>query len=82
VSKLLVVYYSWSNGNTKKIAEELAATCHGDIAAIETAEPYEGSYDEVVRQAKQEADQGFEPALKPLAADITAYDAVAVGTPT
>ena len=34
---MLVVYYSWSNGNTKRIAEQLAAATNADIARIDTA---------------------------------------------
>ena len=48
MKKMLVVYYSWSNGNTKKIAEQLANKTGADIARIETAEPYRGSHEEVV----------------------------------
>ncbi len=32
MKKMLVVYYSWSNGNTKKIAEELARAKGADLA--------------------------------------------------
>ena len=31
--KMLVVYYSWTNGNTEKIAEQLADACEADIEA-------------------------------------------------
>ena len=50
MKKMLVVYYSWSNGNTKKIAEQLANKTGADIARIETAEPYSGSHVDVVEQ--------------------------------
>ena len=36
MKKMLVVYYSWSNGNTKRIAEQLANKTGADIARIET----------------------------------------------
>ena len=36
MKKLLIVYYSWSNGNTKKIAEELQKVTGGDLARIDT----------------------------------------------
>lgn len=29
MSKTFVVYYSWSNGNTKRIAEKMAEECKG-----------------------------------------------------
>lgn len=48
--KMLIVYYSWSNGNTAKVAEQLQRATGADIARIETVKPYEGSYMEVVDQ--------------------------------
>ena len=52
MKKMLVVYYSWSNGNTKRIAEQLTNGTGADIARIETAEPYSGSHEDVVEQGK------------------------------
>lgn len=82
MKKMLVVYYSWSNGNTKKIAEKLAAAAKADIARIETVTPYKGSYDDVVSQGQREVQRGFMPEIRPLDADIDDYDIIAVGTPT
>jgi menaquinone-dependent protoporphyrinogen IX oxidase len=45
--KALVVYYSWSNGNTQKIAELVQKAMGADIARVETVVPYSGSYDDV-----------------------------------
>ena len=59
MKKMLIVYYSWSNGNTEKIAQMLQKATGADIAKIETAKPYEGSYQDVVDQGKREADSGF-----------------------
>ena len=53
MKKMLVVYYSWSNGNTKRIAEQLTNGTGADIARIETAEPYSGSHEDVVEQGKK-----------------------------
>ena len=47
MKKMLVVYYSWSNGNTKRIAE-MIHKIGGDIAQIDTVEAYKGSYNDVV----------------------------------
>lgn len=82
MKKALVVYYSWSNGNTECIAQQLAKAIHADIARIETQKAYEGKYDDVVQQGKREVEEGYEPALKPLAVNLDAYDVIAVGTPT
>lgn len=82
MKKLLVVYYSWSNGNTKHIAERLANETGADIARIETAAAYEGSHEDVVEQGKREVEAGFMPPIKPLSVDIADYDVIAIGTPT
>lgn len=48
MAKTLVVYYSQSRGNTKKIAREIASTLGADLAAIDTVRPYNCSYDQLV----------------------------------
>ena len=82
MGKMLVVYYSWTNGNTKKIAEELAKAKHADIAAIDTVKPYTGSHNEVVNQALDETKRGYKPAIKPLGKNLADYETIAIGTPT
>ena len=82
MKKLLIVYYSWSNGNTERIAKRLQSVAGGDLLKIDTAVPYAGSYDEVVEQGQREVKRGYEPELKPVGADIDGYDVIAVGTPT
>lgn len=79
---LLIVYYSWSNGNTQKIAEQLRLATGADIARIETVKPYEGSYMNVVNQGQREVNQGYKPDIRPLEYDVADYDVIAVGTPT
>lgn len=82
VKKAIVIYYSWSNGNTKRIAEQLAGEIGADLARIDTVKPYEGSYEEVVSQGQREVNEGYKPPIKPLDIDLSQYDVVAVGTPT
>ena len=82
MKKMLVVYYSWSNGNTKRIAEQLASKTDADIARIDTTEAYKGSHDEVVDQGQREVEAGFMPQINPLSTDIKDYDVIAIGTPT
>ena len=53
MAKTLVVYYSQSRGNTKKIAREIASTIGADLAAIDTVQPYNCSYDELVYGPRQ-----------------------------
>jgi flavodoxin len=80
--KALVVYYSWSNGNTQKIAELVQKELGADIARIETVVPYSGSYDDVVNQGQDEVVRGYQPEIKPLDVNLADYDTVVVGTPT
>ena len=82
MKKILVVYYSWSNGNTKRIAERLAHETGADIARIETTTPYKGSHEEVVDQGQREVEAGFMPQINPLPVDISDYEVIAIGTPT
>ena len=82
MKRVLTVYYSWSNGNTERIAKMLQKEIGGDIARIDTITPYEGSYDDVVNQGQEEVQRGYEPEIKPLGVNISDYDVIAVGTPT
>ena len=82
MKKMLVVYYSWSCGNTERIAKKLSDTTGADIERIETVKPYTGSYDDVVNQGQQEVNSGYCPEIKPLKADLSKYDVIALGTPT
>lgn len=82
MKKMLVAYYSWSNGNTKRIAQKLADETGADIARIETTEPYRGSHEEVVEQGQREVEAGFMPQINPLSVNIADYDVIAIGTPT
>ena len=50
MKRVLTVYYSWSNGNTERIAKMLQKEVGGDNVRIDTITPNEGSYDDVVNQ--------------------------------
>lgn len=80
--KMLIVYYSVSNGNTKRIAEQLQRATGADIARIETATPYSGSYNDIVEQGQREVNRRYQPKIKPLNLNLADYDVIAVGTPT
>lgn len=79
---MLIAYYSWSNGNTERIAEQLADATGADLARIETVTPYPDDYDETVAQGQREVNQGARPEIEDLGADVANYDVIAVGTPT
>ena len=80
--KALVLYYSWSNGNTERVAARLAEATGADLERIRTVDPYPEEYDETVEQGRREVEEGFEPELEPLEHDPSDYDVIAVGTPT
>lgn len=82
MAKKLVAYYSWSNGNTKRIAEKMAKELEAELCRIDTVEPYKGSHNEVVDQEQEEVNRGYKPEIKPLGVDLSDYDVVAIGTPT
>lgn len=80
--KMLIAYYSVSNGNTKRIAEALQNATGADIVRVDTVTPYTGSYQEIVEQGQREVNRGHQPDIKPLGINVADYDVVAVGTPT
>ena len=82
MKKLLIVYYTWSNGNTARIARKLQSVAGGELLQIDTAVPYAGSYDDVVNRGQDEVRRGYEPMLKPIDVNMANYDVIAVGTPT
>lgn len=82
MEKTLIVYYSQSRGNTKRIAQMIQKKLNADMEAIEIVTPYSGSYDDIIDQGKNEIDRGFLPQIKPLQANINDYDRIYIGTPT
>ena len=46
--KMLVAYYSWSNGNTEKVAEQLADACGADLSASRRWSRIRSDYDQTV----------------------------------
>ena len=82
MKKMLIAYYSWSNGNTKAIVEALQKATGADIVRLDTKVPYSDDHDAVVAQGKREVEKHFRPEIKPLGVDISDYDVIAVGTPT
>ncbi len=61
--QILVAYFSHS-GNTGAVANLIHKSAGGDIFEIKAVAPYPDDYDACVRQAKQELDSGYKPALK------------------
>ena len=82
MKKMLIVYYSYSNGNTERIAKMLKEKTDADILKIDTAISYSGSYDEIVKQGQDEVSRAYKPKLKDIDVDISDYDVIVLGTPT
>jgi flavodoxin len=82
MKRMLVLYYSWSNGNTKGIAERLAKAASAEIERIETEVPYPEDYNTTVDQGQKEVEAGYCPKIKQLNHQPEDYDVIAVGTPT
>lgn len=80
--RTLIVYYSQSQGNTKRIAEMIQKKTGADIVQIDTVTPYPESYDGTVQQGQNEVKSGFMPKIKPLAVTPADYDSFIIGTPT
>jgi flavodoxin len=78
--KILVAYFSHS-GNTREIANQIHKSAGGDIFEIQAVKPYPDDYDAVVKQAKQELNSGYKPALKTKVENIKPYDLVFIGYP-
>lgn len=80
MKKTLIVYYSYSNGNTENIAKEINKEIKSDITQIELISPYSGTYQEVVDQGLKEVKSKFKPKIKDI--DIKDYEVIILGTPT
>jgi flavodoxin len=78
--KILVAYFSHS-GNTREIATQIHKIVGGGIFEIQPVKPYPYDYDAVVKQARQELDSGYKPALKIEVENITSYNSVFIGYP-
>lgn len=79
--KTLVVYYSLT-GNTEKLARQIADALGADLEKIEVAQPYKGSYQQIVNLAQGEVNRGYQRPIKPLKNKLADYDRIIIGTPT
>ncbi len=89
--RILIAYFSRagenynvgtiSEGNTAKLAKEIAAQTGGDLFEIVPAVPYPDSYDEMLTVATTERANNARPEIKSTVADFDSYDTVFIGYP-
>lgn len=80
--KAVVVYYSHSCGNTRKIAEMIGLLTGAALAEIQTVQDYGTDYNAVMVKARDEINSGFLPEIRPLPINLDEFDTVIIGTPT
>ena len=78
--KVLVAYFSHS-GNTRAVAERIAAATGADLVEIVPQKPYPAEYRAVVDQARREIGADYRPALKTDLPDAGRYDVIYIGSP-
>ena len=78
--KTLVLYYSLT-GNTKMVAQEIAADLAADIEEITCVDPYDTNFHACIQRCMQEREQGGLPEINPVKADLDAYDVIFIGYP-
>lgn len=80
--KTLTVYFSYTAGNTKRIAEKIHRAVGGDLVRLETVVPYPDDYQTTVSRGQKEVESGYRPELKPLGVNLNDYDRIIIGLPT
>ena len=70
-----------SEGNTAKLAKEIAAQTGGDLFEIVPAVPYPSSYDETLSIATAERTGNARPEIKTTVTDFKQYDTIFIGYP-
>lgn len=78
--KILVVYFSQS-GNTREVASQIKNAVGGEVFELIPEKPYTDNYSELTKQAKQEIESAYRPALKSKISKIESYDTIFVGSP-
>lgn len=78
--KSLIIYYSLT-GSTKTIAGYIQEFVGGEMAEIKTVKPYPEEFEAVVRQARQERQDGYLPPIRPIDVDLKDYETIYPGFP-
>jgi flavodoxin len=90
-NKAIVVYFSHAGenygvgnvaeGNTAKVAKEIARRLNADIYEIKEVKPYPTKYDACVGQAKEEQRRNARPAIAGQLPNLSSYKVVFIGYP-
>ena len=89
--KSIVIYFSHTGenyavgvikeGNTAKVAKEIAHQTGASIWEIKETDPYPVKYDDCITRAKKELQAKARPAFQGTAPDFAAYDTIYLGYP-
>ncbi len=89
--KILVAYFSHSGenygvgeikeGNTQKVANEIARQTGGTLFRIQPVQKYPTQYDQCTQTAKSEQDANVRPALSNRVENMAQYDVIYLGYP-
>lgn len=77
---VLIAYYS-RTGNTEEIALKVQELVGGDLAKIETAEPYPEDYTATTEVAEAKLEANARPAITTVIENIEQYDTIYLGYP-
>ena len=90
-AKDIVIYFSHTGenysvgvikeGNTAKVAKEIAAQTGADIWEIKEAEPYPVKYNDCIKRAQKELQAKARPAIKGEIPNLAGYDTIYIGYP-
>ena len=90
-AKAIVIYFSHTGenysvgviqeGNTAKVAKEIARQTGAAIWEIKEAEPYPVKYNDCIARAKKELQLKARPAFQGTAPDLTGIDTIYIGYP-
>ncbi|MDD7793489.1 flavodoxin [Clostridium sp. 'White wine YQ'] len=80
MSKILVVFYSFSN-TTKRLAEEIAEQTKGDIRELIPEKSYAFNYNTATKEVRNEIERGYCPKLLSGVESVESYDYIFLGTP-
>ena len=90
-AKAIVIYFSHTGenysvgviqeGNTAKVAKEIARQTGAAVWEIKEAEPYPVKYNDCIARAKKELQSKVRPAFQGTAPDLTGIDTIYIGYP-